>query len=186
MPATRITMLDPAVWLDGIRCREATVTKQTDSEIIRPKNAMMADPAWECVDSKGHFHTFDKGQKLPTLGRLERPVECPDDPDCRIVAEDYYVCVICGDEVEPHWIPDIRARESGTPIVIGQFLKIEAHGGTELGKIPLRRPVSIRVRIEHEELFGIGVTTDHQTDSFGVHVVAQIESPSTRLSPPRH
>lgn len=177
-------------WVNNIPCGPVEAVLQNQVHRIKSAFAMMGDPAWSAVDSKGHFHAFSDRQKLPTLGKAERVVGdgvIPKDMDPEDVDyEDYYVCLICGEEVEPRWIPDVEAREVGSTVEIGRSIVFDVVGNHQHAELPFNRPVSVRVRLNDTEYFGIGVVTNYVISSDGVHLSVELESPRPRMSPAGH
>lgn len=132
---------------------------RNDIEYVRSDVAVKPDPEWEFVDDTGHFHAFAEGGKLPTL-QSER-VAMPCDGSCGGVCEGEgytvlrWTCRICGQEVEPGYAPDEKARGMGVPIVTSKKAQVKVVSTKPIGE--RRREVSLRVRVGDEELFGVGL-----------------------------
>jgi hypothetical protein len=144
------------VVIDGDGPYECEVEITQRVEMVRSWGATKPDPRWEHTDSHGHFHTFAEDGSLPTL-RTEI-VEMPCDGSCDDVCggEGYtitrYRCKICGDEVEPGYVPDYQARESGTPIMGPKDATVTIHSD----RVFEERTVSVHVTANGDEWIGIG------------------------------
>lgn len=151
----------------------AEVRFDANVEHIISETATKPDPAWEHTDSNGHFHAFAEDGKTPTLERYSVHVDC--DGSCGGVCEGegydetHWKCAICGEEVEPRFIPDEEARTTGIPVVTSRWVNVTVRGtgplppvgqqdngdGTlTLGTQPAQ--VTIRVRTEAGEMVGTG------------------------------
>lgn len=81
-------------------------TEQVDVTVMTKSRP---DPAWEHVDSNGHFHAYDQGGNLPTLESRSIHVDCAcqrneydaEGWDCDGYDDTIYVCTICEETVEP-------------------------------------------------------------------------------------
>lgn len=185
--SNRLFMTYAPVWLNNVPCGTVyVILENVMSKAIKSAHAMRGDPEWAHIDKRGHFHAFNDKQDLPTLSKYEREVADSDSPEEPIVAENYYVCVLCGEEIEPHWIPDLRAREVGSRVVLGQRLRFTVDGSTKLGTIPLDHPISVRVQLMGQDYFGFGLVTEHKTMAWKsapatVHLSVQVDDPHIRL-----
>ena len=149
----------------------AELVKGSDVQMVRSETAVIADPGWEHADSHGHFHAFAEGGKTPTLTKWFEHVPC--DGSCGGVCEGEgydaarWKCVICGDPVEPRFVPDRDARHQGIPVVnrIWSIVTIrgegplpgtapDASGVVTLTVTPVK--VTVRVRAGDGEMLGIG------------------------------
>ena len=162
--------------------RPAEVRFDAGVEYIRSETATRPDPAWEHTDSHGHFHAFAADGKTPTLKTYLVHVAC--DGSCGGVCEGegydetHWKCVICGEEVEPRFIPDAEARTVGIPVVtsrrttvivrgdglpppVGQVDDGDLPAALTLGTTPPR--VTVRVRTEDSELVGTGYAAVQMT-----------------------
>ena len=105
-------------------------------EYIRSETAVKPDPAWEHADSNSHFHAFAEDGKTPTLATYSVHIDC--DGSCGGVCggEGYddlrWKCAICGEAVEPRFIPDEDAWTTGVPVETFRWAKV-----TVLGDGPL-------------------------------------------------
>lgn len=135
---------------------EFVISDRTD--YVWSSTATKPDPRWEFIDTAGHFHTFTKDGDLPTLN--SEGVRMPCDGSCggTCNGEGYTVtrwtCRICGQEVEPGYVPDEGARTMGVPVPLGTSAKV-----TVTSREPVAergREVSIRIRSGEVELFGTG------------------------------
>jgi hypothetical protein len=103
----------------GERLYPCVLELTQEVEYVRSLGAVRPDPNWRFIDRLGHEHSF-AGDDLPTL--TAHRVQMPCDGSCDGVCEGEgysvtrYRCSICGEDVEPNWVPDYRAREVGTPI----------------------------------------------------------------------
>lgn len=152
----------------------AEVRSDTAVQRIISEDAVKPDPAWEHTDANGHFHAFAEGGKTPTLTQYSIHIEC--DGSCGGVCEGEGYdqtrrkCAICGDEVEPRFIPDWGARTTGIPVVTSRSVTVTVRGCGPLppigqqdngdGTVTLTAgaptQVTIRVRTKGGELVGIG------------------------------
>jgi hypothetical protein len=132
------------------------VTIEQDVEMVRSEYASKPDPKWTFTDERGHFHAFAQGGELPTLSRENVPVPC--DGSCGGICEGYvahrYTCLICGQEIEPHWIPDSIARTVGIPIERRKTATVVVYADRIIARTSDK--VSIRVVADGLELIGIG------------------------------
>jgi hypothetical protein len=67
--------------------------------------------AWEFVDETGHYHSFSKDGKLPTLQIHVQHMNCSiqgphDDDECEGWDKRFAVCRLCAEEVEPKYEVD--------------------------------------------------------------------------------
>ena len=150
----------------------AEVRFEANVEHIISEDATKPDPAWEHTDSHGHFHAWAQDDKTPTLERYSVHVDC--DGSCGGVCEGegydetHWKCAICGDEVEPRFVPDEEARTAGIPVVTSKQATVTVHGTGPLppigqdngdGMMTLAgsaSAVSIRVRTDAGEMIGRG------------------------------
>lgn len=146
-------------------------------DMVRSETAVVPDPDWEHADSNGHLHAFAEKGETPTLTRYSVNIPC--DGSCGGVCEGegydewQWKCAICDEAVEPRFIPDVRARGTGIPVLtsrsatvtirgnealpqIGQVVDDNGNGTftMECGITPPR--VSLRVRTEDGEMIGTG------------------------------
>lgn len=93
-----------------------TLTIDTEYVDVTVASKSKPDMAWEHVDSRGHFHAYDKDGNLPTLESRSVHVDCacqrneydPEGWDCDGYDETIYVCAICDEAIEPKvitWSP---------------------------------------------------------------------------------
>jgi hypothetical protein len=142
-------------------------------DYVRSETAVKPDSAWEHTDSNGHFHAFAEDGKTPTLTEYLVHVEC--DGSCGGICEDegytdtHWKCAICGEEVEPAFIPDDDARMTGIPVVRGRSVSVTVRGTGPLPQVGQQEngdgtftleagphQVSVRVRARESELVGTG------------------------------
>ncbi len=88
-------------WIDNkqlIGRGELEVTQEVE-QITYPHD-IQPDLAWTFTDSAGHFHSYDKDGKTPTLKWAHsEPYYCG---DCEDEHTDHWqACVICGEKIEP-------------------------------------------------------------------------------------
>ena len=133
----------------------------------------MPDPAWEHTDSNGHFHAFAADGKTPTLETYSVHIGC--DGSCGGVCEgegydeNRWKCAVCGEEVEPRFVPDWDARTIGIPVVNRRWVTVTIQGSGELpligrdngdGMMTLEphnpSDVTVRVRTADGEMIGLG------------------------------
>lgn len=147
----------------------AELTTGADVEMIRSETAVKPDPAWEHVDSHGHFHAFAEDGKTPTLATWLEQMPC--DGSCGGVcegegySEERWKCAICDEAVEPRFVPDEDARDTGIPVVNRTWATVTVHGegmppNAESGVVTLTATpakVTIRVRIREREMVGVGL-----------------------------
>ena len=150
MTATAEVIIDG----DGPYPCEVEITQQV--EMVISMSATKPDARWSHTDSRGHFHAFTEGGKLPTLRRED--VEVPCDGSCGFEGgcEGYtvpkYYCAICDEIVEPRYEPDYEARTVGVPIAGPKFATVTVH---TLGVLP-EETVSVHVTHQGGEMVGIG------------------------------
>ncbi|ETK36105.1 hypothetical protein [Microbispora sp. ATCC PTA-5024] len=143
---------------------------QQDVEYVRSERATKPDPGWEFIDAAGHFHAFAEGGELPTLNS-ER-VEMPCDGSCGGVCEGEgytvlrHTCRICGQEVEPGYVPDYEARTVGEPIFLRKMATVTITSAEPV--TDSRDEVSVRVRYGDEELFGTGFVVNRAGSGGGL------------------
>lgn len=131
---------------------------EQDVDYVRSISATKPDPRWEFIDDAGHFHAFAEDGELPTLNS-ER-VEMPCDGSCGGVCEGEgytvlrWTCRICGQEVEPGYVPDYEAQTVGTPIFMAKKATVKITSTEAVTES--RNEVSVRVRVGDDELFGTG------------------------------
>ena len=150
----------------------AEVRFEANTEHIISETATKPDPAWEHTDSNGHFHAWAQDGKTPTLERYSVHVEC--DGSCGGICEGegydetHWKCAICGEEVEPRFVPDVEARTTGIPVVTSRSVTVTVRGtgpipplgqdsgdGTmTFGTTPAQ--VAARVRTRDGEMIGTG------------------------------
>lgn len=132
-------------------------------------SAQKPDPDWTYLDERGHFHAWDDEGNLPTLDRRMRHIdpvatdEIDDDPDPDDLDDDnyddddrdgyeesFYACRICGEEIEPKYVPASRDRKmpglKSWTIEVDQALTC----GTQ---------VSVVATTTGSTAFGVGVVT---------------------------
>lgn len=160
--------------IGGSEFYPAEVQFDETMQYIRSETATMPDPAWEHTDSNGHFHAFAEDGKTPTLTKYSVHVDC-DGSSCGGVCEDEgydvprWKCAICGEEVEPAFIPDWDARQIGIPVVTSQSATVTVRGAGPLPRIGQEDNtdgtftlgqgpylVAVRVRVQETELLGTG------------------------------
>jgi hypothetical protein len=116
-----LTGTDITVSIDGgepLPC-ELRVERQVID--VSSATARKPDMSWTFVDKAGHFHAFDHEGNLPTIVRREERVQ-PDfeDEEDRDTDDDFYgdydysvthiECTLCGEKVEPQYVPDYPQR----------------------------------------------------------------------------
>jgi hypothetical protein len=140
------------VSIDGGEPYECEVTIEQETIMARSEYATKPDPGWEFSDDRGHFHAFTEGGELPTLRTEQIPCDgACGDPEHTVPR---YLCLLCGQEIEPCWRPDVAARMTGTPIPGRKSAEVVAHADRPLGQHGDK--VSIRVLTDGPELIGIG------------------------------
>lgn len=175
---------------DGERHPGEFVIEQ-DIEMVRSDRATKPDPKWTFTDDQGHFHAFVEDGGLPTLDRTV--IDAPCDGSCGGVCqgEGYtitkYTCRICGQQIEPNWIPDVEARTVGIPLPGMKSASVTIRGDRRL---LARRGSEVTVRAvapSGQEFIGVGVVTNFDVTSDGdsEEVVAMIHMRSLepRLTP---
>jgi hypothetical protein len=148
MTMTAMTTIDG----DGPYECEVEIIQQV--EMVRSMGASKPDAEWSLTDATGHFHAYTAGGGLPTLRAEHRHVPCAGscDPPCEGYEVAYYVCKICGEEIEPLRVPDYQAQSVGIPIQGTKSATVTVHTDHPLP----RRTVSLHIVGGGEELFGIG------------------------------
>lgn len=124
-------------------------------------SATKPDPKWVHVDQLGHFHAWDDDGKLPTLDIKTRRIEFEpaveseddgraayDDDEADGYDERFYACRICGDEIEPKYVPDYRDKV--IPGRVSWTVKVDA---------ALTRGAEVSVVVETEDRTSFGVGT---------------------------
>lgn len=181
--------------INGGEFYPAEVQVRESFEMVRSESAVKPDPEWEHTDSNGHFHAFAGDEKTPTLTRYDVQIAC--DGSCGDVcegegySEPRWKCAICGEAVEPQFIPDVKARTKGIRFPTSRSASVRVHGteslpqigqvdngdGTftlEVGSVqPVR--VSLRVRSAAGEMIGSGYVGPCSLSSDG-HWTLEIES----------
>ena len=139
---------------DGPYPCEVEITQQV--EMVISMSATKPDARWSHTDSRGHFHAFTEGGKLPTLRREDVEVTCDGSCGFEGGCEGYtvpkYYCAICDEIVEPRYEPDYEARTVGVPIAGPKFATVTVH---TLGVLP-EETVSVHVTHQGGEMVGIG------------------------------
>lgn len=124
---------------------------------VSSDRAVKPDAKWTHIDGNDHFHAFATKGELPTLKR--ETVEVPCDGSCggECNGEGYtvprYTCLICGEEIEPRYVPDMDARSPGATIPGRKSATVVVHSDRPLGNIG--DEVTVRIRTEDEELIGV-------------------------------
>ncbi|MBP2704423.1 hypothetical protein JOL79_11420 [Microbispora sp. RL4-1S] len=133
-------------------------------DYVQSSGAVKPDTDWTFTDDAGHFHAFAErpgGEELPTLNEERVPVPCDGSCGDTCNGEGYtitrWTCRICGQQIEPAYIPDARARTMGVPIPLGTTAEVTVISTQPLATLGSRdREVSIRIRHSEGELFGTG------------------------------
>lgn len=150
MTATAEVIIDG----DGPYPCEVKITQQVETVISM--SATKPDARWSHTDSRGHFHAFAEGGKLPTLRREDVHVPCDGSCGFEGGCEGYtvpkYYCEICNETVEPRYEPDYEARTVGVPVkgAKSTILTVRSRG-----LLP-EETVTLRVIHRDGEMIGIG------------------------------
>jgi hypothetical protein len=165
---------------------ELAIEQETIS--VLSNTATKPDPGWEHTDVLGHFHAFAADGKLPTLNveAVEMPCNgaCGSEGGCEGYTSDRYTCKICGQEIEPHWIPDHTARTTGVQVPGRKSATVTVESPTLLGD--RRDKVTIRVLSEDQEWIGVGEILGHNgtfssgETSFRITIAAHSLEPRLR------
>ena len=161
---------------------------EQDTITILSNTATKPDPTWEHADAAGHFHAFTADGELPTLNveTVEVPCNgsCGDGDGCEGYTVDRYSCKLCGQEVEPCWIPDHHARMVGKQIPGRKSATVVVESPDLLGN--QGDEVTLRVRTGEDELIGVGEilgyngTLSSGVTSFRITIAAHSLEPRLR------
>lgn len=110
---------EPAIYLNNLGPFPGKTTIETEQ--IEITSLTKPDPGWHVVDNSGHYHTYDKDWKTPTLHRIAVPTIDEDDIIYKVV------CRICNEEVSPGTISSGIFREF-TPGRTTVTLKVAVDG----------------------------------------------------------
>jgi hypothetical protein len=148
MTATATTTVDG----EGPYECEVEVTEQV--EMVRSMLASKPDVHWKHTDSHGHFHAFAQGGELPTLRKEFEHVPCDGscEPPCEGYDRPYYECLICGERVEPGYVPDYEAQTVGIPTKGAKSATVTIHTRQPLPE----KTVSLHITHQDGEMIGIG------------------------------
>lgn len=147
----------------------AELTVETEQIDVTPSVETKPDPKWTYTDPAGHFHAWTDSGELPTLTTRTEHVPCGDDDCCEGYDEPYYVCAICGVEVEPGTItttPSSRRYEPGRK---SWTVKVQGHVTAER--------VSVRIAAEDRTVFGIATPVDVDPSGTGARTTLVGVSP---------
>lgn len=148
-----VTTATTTVSIDGSDFLPCDVLIEQNIEYVTSAYASKPDPKWSFTDGAGHFHAFTKAKdrsELPTLRAEEVPCDgaCGDPEDTVTV----YRCIICGETVEPGYIPDYDAMTRGFPIPGPKRAEVTVFADGPHGN----RTVSLRIKAGDMEMIGIG------------------------------
>lgn len=121
-PAT-VTTATGNVW-------EGLLTIEQEIIMVRSEYAVLPDPNWRHVDSNGHAHVW-AGKEIPTLNHGYEHFECDGvcgDPGCEGYHRSLWTCLVCGERVEPAYVPDYQARNEGVAVDGMKSWRIDAKG----------------------------------------------------------
>lgn len=87
---------------------------------VTPMSETVPNRKWYAVDEKGHFHSFDmvgKDRLLPTLKSKTHESEyaCIDCGEIHKEITVTYHCILCGEEINPHYITVLSRYEEYVP-----------------------------------------------------------------------
>ena len=97
----------PQLFVNGKPVERATFEITREMVDVTTLPGRKPDPKWAHIDKAGHYHAFNMNGELPTLDARYADVRTFGDYE----AEDVFVgwfCAICGEYVEPRYIPDGR------------------------------------------------------------------------------
>jgi len=168
------------VVINGYRMiTQCSLTVEVETMDVTPATVTKPDYRWTLTDARGHFHAFstDKEHPLPTLDRKtrERAIFDTDDEDEEpdIWEESYYVCRLCGQEMEPKWITNAVTWEERVPV--RKSWKIELISRGELGSHHLMKwrnsLVTAVIETQDRHYFGIAFVEITTVESGTVHAL---------------
>ncbi|HEY2088626.1 MAG TPA: hypothetical protein VGH54_21725 [Mycobacterium sp.] len=195
--------------INGSEFHPTEIRFEESVEYARSETAVKPDPAWEYTDSNGHFHAFAEDGKTPTLTEYLVHVDC--DGSCGGICEGegydepHWKCAICGEEVEPAFIPDDDARTTGIPVVTSRSASVTVRGTGSLPRIGQQdngdgtfildaRPaqVSLRARTGEGEMIGTGYASLSMTyrggraewtiTTYGARLLPRLAQPDQELA----
>lgn len=141
---------------------------------VTPSSVTKPDMKWTLTDARGHFHAFstDEDYPLPTLERetRERAIFDTDEDEPDIWEESFYVCRLCGQEIEPRWITSPAVWRELIPTRKSWRVEVSSRG--EMGSAHLIKwrnsLVTVVVETENRSYFGIGYLEINSLDSESV------------------
>jgi hypothetical protein len=160
------------VSIDGGPLLECELATEREVEYVRSLHAVKPDTQWAFVDSQGHQHQFAEGRALPTLTPQSEHVPC--DGSCGGVCEGegyhitVYTCSLCGDVVEPSWVPDHDAMTVGTPVVIAESQTLTVLQDPGLRDYAYGSELPVRVQFGDRWMTGVGWINSLQVTTWPV------------------
>lgn len=174
---------------DGDTPWPCEVTVEQERINVSSERAVKPDAKWTHTDGNGHFHAFATNGELPTLNRETVPAPC--DGSCGGVCNgegytvDRYTCLLCGEEVEPRYVPDMAARSPDASILGRKSAVVIVTSTVPIGSLNDRVTVRIRTGepLDTAELFGVAriVAVEGSSDHIWVTTIAP-RSLESRLS----
>lgn len=136
-------MIDPEdrIFINNIGPFAYSLKVETQKIEVTPVSETVPNRRWFQIDKKGHFHSFDmtgKDNILPTLSRRshEEPYSCE---DCGEMHKDItvtYHCILCREEIEPHYITVLSNYDKYVPghtdIELSVYTSVKLSNPTDL------------------------------------------------------